>query len=462
MAYASRLKVGIKQLLYLDQLVRYSLLYRASQAFVGLGTIFVITRWFKPEEQGYYYIFASLLGLQVLFELGLSFVILQFSGHEFATLSWSNDKVIQGPPDKIAEFKVFLAKCFKAYAFIAIIAFCMVWLGGYLFFIHAKNTSTVNWNMPWLLLCLATSGNLLLAPFLSIIEGSGLVVQINQFKTIQNTLGAVAMWLAMIADTHLYSIAIDAVVCLAITFGWLLYYFSDLIKKTYQGLFTPNQIPSLVWAQEVWPMQWRMAISWISGYFLSQIYIPIIFYYHDSVSAGKLGMSLAVCNMLSLFSISFMTAYNPRMCQLIAQKKWENLHALFNRLFIHSLILTSLAAAAIFICMNLPLLSFLTKRFVSPYEMLLLLSTVVVSYMIGAAAQLLRAFKREPFVWVSLIGAILNASLAWWFGKKYSILGIAYVYLLVNLCYGLPTAWLIWKKNTINLWRKNEEVMQCP
>ena len=93
MAYASRIKVGIKQLLYLDQLVRYSLLYRASQAFVGLGTIFVITRWFKPEEQGYYYIFASLLGLQVLFELGLSFVILQFSGHEFATLSWSKIKL---------------------------------------------------------------------------------------------------------------------------------------------------------------------------------------------------------------------------------------------------------------------------------------------------------------------------------------------------------------------------------
>jgi hypothetical protein len=30
-------------------------------------------------------------------------------------------------------------------------------------------------------------------------------------------------------------------------------------------------------------MQWRIAISWISGYFLGQIYPLILFYYDDDV-----------------------------------------------------------------------------------------------------------------------------------------------------------------------------------
>jgi len=48
----------------------------------------VIARFLTPSEQGYYYTFNSLVALQIVFELGFSFVILQLAAHERAQLSF--------------------------------------------------------------------------------------------------------------------------------------------------------------------------------------------------------------------------------------------------------------------------------------------------------------------------------------------------------------------------------------
>ncbi len=90
--------------------------------------------------------------------------------------------------------------------------------------------------------------------------------------------------------------------------------------------------------------------------FLAQILTPILFYYHGSVLAGRLGMSMTICNMLFLFAMTFMSAHNPELCQLIAQKKWDDLQAVFKRVFWHSFVLTLIAAAFILILMLVPAL----------------------------------------------------------------------------------------------------------
>ena len=81
----------IKRILSLtgvNRAVGYSLLARGWQVIAGPISILLVTKFFSLEEQGFYYTFASILALQVFFELGLAFVIMQFSSHEFATLAW--------------------------------------------------------------------------------------------------------------------------------------------------------------------------------------------------------------------------------------------------------------------------------------------------------------------------------------------------------------------------------------
>ncbi len=440
----------------LEQRVINALIYRASQAFVGVVTILIIAKYYNQSEQGYYYTFDSILALQIIFEMGLSFIILQFTGHEFAAIRWEEGQLV-GEAASLARFQGFFSKAVLAYIVIGLCVFLLVWPMGAIFFSRAAGQSGIAWGLPWVGLCIATALNIVTLPFLSSIEGSGQVAKINKFKTIQNTAGAIVMWLGMVAGADLYSIALDPLACFLISAVWLWRHYFALLRNAYQGLLgvvrKTGPAYSFHWMQEVWPMQWRIAISWISGYFLSQIYTPILFYYHDAISAGQLGASMAVCNMLSLFSITLLNAYNPDLCKLIASEKYDALYALFERVFLNSLIVSTLAATGIIVAMYVPALSFVTDRFLSPFYMGLLLLGTLINYIIGAIALFLRAFKREPFVWVSLIGALFNASFAWWFGKLYGSSGIVCTYLFLNILFGLPTALWIWRRNTAHLWK---------
>ncbi len=119
--------------------------------------------------------------------MGLSYVLLQFAGHEFAWLQWLKDGAIAGEPHKIVQFHAFLSKALKVYMAIALAVFLLIWPAGIIFFHKAANGHGVIWQGPWLFLCAATALNILTLPFLSIIEGSGRVAEINRFKTLQNT-----------------------------------------------------------------------------------------------------------------------------------------------------------------------------------------------------------------------------------------------------------------------------------
>ena len=53
-----------------------------------VGTVLLIVRFLNPVEQGYYYTLLSLVSLQMVFELGFSFVIQQLAAHECVHLEF--------------------------------------------------------------------------------------------------------------------------------------------------------------------------------------------------------------------------------------------------------------------------------------------------------------------------------------------------------------------------------------
>jgi O-antigen/teichoic acid export membrane protein len=71
----------------MDRAVVFTVFARAWTSGSGLVTIVLIARFLQPAEQGYYHTYASLIALQMVFELGFSQVILQLASHERAHLS---------------------------------------------------------------------------------------------------------------------------------------------------------------------------------------------------------------------------------------------------------------------------------------------------------------------------------------------------------------------------------------
>src|SRR5580704_1645164 len=99
-----RVRRWMRQVLGLDRAVGFTALARFWSSAAGLVTVALIARFLSQAEQGYYYTFGSLVAMQMVFELGFSFVILQLASHERAQLSISKDYDISG--DTIAHARL--------------------------------------------------------------------------------------------------------------------------------------------------------------------------------------------------------------------------------------------------------------------------------------------------------------------------------------------------------------------
>lgn len=57
------------------------------------------------------------------------------------------------------------------------------------------------------------------------------------------------------------------------------YYMVTKYKKTFLIKLIKEKTGDfrVSWKTEIWPLQWRIALSWLSGYFIFQLFTPILF-----------------------------------------------------------------------------------------------------------------------------------------------------------------------------------------
>src|SRR6202046_587769 len=119
----ARIRHWIRQVLGLDRAVGFTVLARFWSSAAGLVTVVLIARFLSPAEQGYYYTFGSLVALQVVFELGFSYVILQMASHERAKLSISSEYEITGSPTAHTRLASVIQKSVRWYSVAALLMF---------------------------------------------------------------------------------------------------------------------------------------------------------------------------------------------------------------------------------------------------------------------------------------------------------------------------------------------------
>ena len=108
----------------LDEAILYTSSARLIQAIGGMVTILLITNFLSKEEQGFYYTFASVLAIQIFFELGLGGILTQFVAHEKAHLKVINT-TIEGQERHISRLASIFQFSMRWYLFLAF-AICVV------------------------------------------------------------------------------------------------------------------------------------------------------------------------------------------------------------------------------------------------------------------------------------------------------------------------------------------------
>lgn len=426
----------MRRTFYLDFHVVLTLLQRAWNIVAGGVTVVFMPIWLNPVEQGYYFTFLSLLALQVFFELGFNGVVVQLVGHEVAHLIVDERGKMDGDPVRISRLNSLLTLLRRWYFTAAILFFGFISAAGYFFFRTKGDLPVGAWLGVWITSVFFTSINLYLSPQLAVFEGIGRVGQVARLRLIQSIVGFSIMWIALSLRAGLNAVPISTAVAAVTSFWWL--HSRDPFWKNSANVSEVGG-HSMHWGREIFPLQWRIAVSWMSGYFIFQAFTPLIFAHQGAVEAGRIGIALTIFSSITALGMSWVNARAPKMAQYIARGERRELNMMFISVVRSSMIFTFVTSLLLLLLVeilrhfNFPAVGRIASL---PILACLALVAVANSFISGAAVYM-RAHKKEPMLAPSVVGGLL-ALAAFFFGSRVNSLLPVVLYAILTVVVGLP------------------------
>ena len=408
----------------MDKSVSRTLWLRIWNIFSGLIVVLAIPFFLTAEQQGFYYSFSSLVAIQIFFELGLSQVLI----YKFADLyqKASSSNLTNGE-----KLNSLLFSSRIVYRVLACLFFLVGSFAG-LFFFSSTATVGVQWQSPWLLLVFATSINLAQSVKLAFMESIGDMHHVSVGRLRANVLGTILFILVIVFGGGLWSAsAIPIANALYLTL-WL-YGHKSCSKYRTARTADRAKLQELMrlWHSEVFPMQWRISLSWVSGYMIFQLYTPIAMRRFGAVEAGRLGYSIAIISSILAVAYTFTSAIAPKLSALYSAGRFSDYNATFDRSLRQSAI--SMVIALILVNLTVYLLSLFlpsfSERLLPVYDTIVYSISAYLSGIIFVFSIYLRSQQKEPLLALSIVASLLMSA-ALLIGSSYSLS----VMLIFSLC----------------------------
>ncbi len=430
----------LSALLGLDIHVFRTVLFRGWGILAGAITLVLLPLWLSPAQQGYYYTFASLLALQVFFELGLGQVVIQLVGHEAAHLTFHADSRISGSSERIARLGAIVALLRRWYAIAAVLFVLLGGLAGAVFFgRHGATLPIGQWGPIWGVAVALTAVNLYFSPQLAVIEGAGQVGQVARLRLLQSVTGYSLLWILLTIDCHLWAAIAVPLVAACSTPLWLRARGSWLAETT-------SSKSDLRWRRDIFPLQWRMAVSWACGYLIFSLFTPIVFSTHGATEAGRLGMAMSVFSAVTTLGLSWINAKTPSFAMHVSRGESATLNELFRTVALRSTVATGLLGftivAVAFVATQLGVAA--VHRIAAPATLFWIASAATVNTAVYAAAVYMRAHREEPMLPVSVASALLTIGVVTLLRDNVALMMFGYA--AISTCVALPWTFLLLKR----------------
>lgn len=430
---------GIATKIGIDKSIAYSSGARVIQGIAGVGSMFFISTFLTGVEQGFYYTFGSILALQVFFELGLTGIMTQYVAHEASHLTLDENREYQGNIKYKSRLAYLVRFCVKWYSILAVIVTLFLLIFGFFYFSKYGGTQgeIVSWKIPWIIITIATAIQLFLSPFTSILSGLGFVKEISKISFWQQLIIPAVSWLGLAVGFKLYVTGIGYMVSVII---WFFFITKQNLSLVLLNLLKTKISETVRYMKEIFPYQWRIALSWISGYFIFQLFNPVLFATEGAVVAGQMGMTLTALNAIQAFSMSWLNTKVPVYSGLIAQKNYDTLDTLFNKT-----LKQMTAICGMLLIFFMVFIFFLREfeigingnviadRFLDYIPMILMMIPVFLQQFTNSWATYLRCHKKEPFMIYSIVAGALCMFSTFFFGKIYGLYGVVIGYCSIKV-----------------------------
>mgnify|MGYP003320981710 CR=1 FL=1 len=425
----------LQGLLGIDGAISYTILGKGVGVITTVFTVFFIARYLSPDEQGYYYTFASILSIQVFFELGLNNIITQFVAHEASYLTLNAELKFEGPERNKSRLADLLRFCVKWYAIFAVIMLVALLIVGVFFFKKYSDVEGVTWRLPWILLATSSVINFLTAPINSFMQGLGKVKEIAAIRFFQQLVIPIVVWGGLMFGAKLFVSGLQTTLVVLVN---VFYYYKYSFIKLLVNILKQKITDTVRYMQEIFPYQWKIALSWISGYFTFQLFNPILFAAEGAASAGRMGMTITAASAIQGVLLSWINTKVPLFSGLIEQRKFKELDSVFSS-NLKKIICLSLFLFTAFVLFVYGLqnstgsLLELGNRFTSLLPLIIMSISIGLQIPVTSWATYLRCFLKEPFLVNSVTLGILSLVVATFVGPRYGTMGLAIGYLCVQL-----------------------------
>ncbi len=444
----------IAQGIGIDKAIAYTSGARIVQGVSGVGTMFFLSTFLTEIEQGFYFTFGSILALQVFFELGLTGIMQQYVAHEASHLILDNNQEYQGENKYRSRLASLIRFCLKWYFVLAGVVLVFLIIVGNIYFTKYGNSqsTSVEWQLPWVIICIGTSICIFQSPLTAILRGLGYVKDMSKIGFYGQIINPLCIWIGLALGFKLYVTGIGYILSVII---WQVYVVRKGLYRILTNLLKTEVSEKVCYFKEIFPYQWRIALSWISGYFIFQLFNPVLFATEGAVVAGQMGMTLHALNSIQSLSLSWMNTKIPVMSKLIALKEFMKLDTMFNQTLKQMVSVCSILLIAFFgVLWGLNISQFefngsvLANRFLGYIPTLLMMVPIFLQQFTGSWATYLRCHKREPFLINSVVGGILCMISTIVLGNNFGLYGITIGYCCIQifLCFWAHKIYVLKKK----------------
>jgi hypothetical protein len=402
-----------------------------------LVSALLTTKFLTPSQQGFFFTFLSFATLTVVVELGLSTVIIQFVSHELAGLETAGDAINRAKAlSRLRSIGRFAITWFWTGA---LLFWLVVGTSGYLFFRDITGSSSVLPG-PWTMMVTLISLDLATFPCWALLEGARRIKSVYAYRAVKALVLGIGTWTALSFGLGLWALPIGFLCTLPLAL-WPLKANWDFFSL----LLTPPQREVVRWRAEILPLQWRLAMSWVAGYFANWAITPIALKMFGGAVAGQLGLTWTLATGITTIASSVVQVKFTRFGYLVATRQFPELDRMVLQQGVISVFLAIAGSAVVLFA------DWLAIREGISFAHRLLPLGVIAIFMLGAIIQqstlplayYLRAFKREPFMWLSIVTSIVLAAAIIVLGRLFGVVGFAIAYTGSTIFLTVPAACLI-------------------
>jgi hypothetical protein len=397
----------IRYLSGIDKAVFYSIISKALSTAGSLITVPLILTRLSSVEQGYYYTFGSILSLQVFLEMGFGTVVIQMVAHEAAHLKIDLNSGISGSDLYLNRFSAIVRFVRNWYLVVSFLVGILLFPAGFWFFATSSKGLSVSWLGPWVIMAFATAGGVFVNSLSSIVEGMGFVAESVSVRLWGGAAQILITIAGLLAGFRLYAASLGSFIALLINFA--------LVRLLLRNVMTETSIHGkdfhVDWVQDVLPFQWRIALGWMSGWFIFNAMMPVVFRQLGPEEAGRYGLAMSVSNFINAFALNWTSTKSAIWGQMASRKEWKSMDSLFWK--VTPLAVGIATIASIMALLLVPRLGEWIPRFsgrVPEWRVLFMLCSVtVMNQIVFAEAFYLRGHKREPFLVNSVVFGVAMA-----------------------------------------------------